>query len=304
MRRWLRTLPAYLFTFLILILFAFANGTFQVAYLKYLYFFQNLFSPALFFFSESWSLSIEEWFYLLFPLCILFFLFFMKKIKSALAITIALFFIAPILYTFYQYHNAIGLDNWDAYYRRIVATRLNSISLGILLVYIQTYLPSMWSKLKKSGLMLAIFCTVLSFIIPKINFHTLLYNVFIRAHLECLIAFFAIPYLTTIKELSNPFLTKWVRLISIISYSMYLLNLSFILRNVLVPFQKTMFFVELGSLGYFLIYLVYWVSLFVFSILMYRYIEFPFLKLRDKIKIKPFFKSTQSQNSNINRTVV
>ncbi len=303
MRRWLRTLPAYFFTYLILILFAFGNGTFQLDYLKYLYFFQNLFGPAYFFFSESWSLSIEEWFYILFPLVILVFLGYLKNIKRALSITILLFFIGPILYTFYQYQNAIGLDDWDAHYRRIVATRLNSIALGILLVYLQKYVPNIWLKLEKKGMKLAVLCVILSFIIPKINFHTLVYNIFLRSHLECLIAFFAIPYLTTIKELPYPFLTKWIRIISIISYSMYLINLSFLLRNVLVPFQKTASFIALGNLGYFLIYITYWVLLFIFSILMYRYIEFPFLKLRDNIKVKSLFKITEKQLTNINSTI-
>lgn len=295
MRRWLRTLPAYLFTFFVLILFELWKQTFQMEYLKYLYFFQNLFSPALFFFSESWSLSIEEWFYLLFPLAILVALFFAKKIKIALAITILLFFLCPIFYSIYQYQNLIGLQDWDANYRRIVATRLNSIALGILLVYIQNYLPEIWIKLQKTGLKIALFCVVLSFILPKIHFHTMFYNVFLRAHLECLIAFFLIPYLITIKELPNVFITKCVRLISIISYSMYLLNLSFLLRNILVPFQKSALFIAFGSLGYFLIYIFFWVAILTLSILMYRYVEFPFLKLRDRIHFKTIFDTSKKQ---------
>lgn len=280
-RRWMRTLPAYFFIFIVLSLFAIYHNTFQSSYWQYLYFSQNLFSPASFFFSESWSLAIEEWFYLLFPVIVLIFSWQSKNVKTALLYTIVLFFTVPILYTFYMYANGIGLEDWDANYRRIVSTRLNSIAFGILLVYIENYIPTIWQRLQKVGLKLTALAIVLSFVLPKLGLYTLAYNVFLRAHIECLIAFFALPYLTTIKQLPSPFLTKWIRLISIVSYSMYLLNLSVLLRNIFVPFQSSTWFLSMGSAGYFIVYVAFYALLMVLSILMYRFIELPFLSLRD-----------------------
>ena len=81
-RRWLRTLPNY---YLILIIFfwfsIFIKKDFNNGYWYYAIFSQNLFQRMLGFFMVSWSLSIEEWFYLLFPLLLIFFSTFQKLLK-------------------------------------------------------------------------------------------------------------------------------------------------------------------------------------------------------------------------------
>ena len=70
-RRWLRTLPSY-FLFLsvntvIAITMQWGIGKWKV--ITYLIFVQNLYFPASpNFFLESWSLSVEEWFYISIPL--------------------------------------------------------------------------------------------------------------------------------------------------------------------------------------------------------------------------------------------
>lgn len=66
-RRWLRTLPAY---YLVLVGLLLLNSTgFSVAHLVFL---QNFFPyPRDYFYGVSWSLVIEEWFYLLLPLVVL-----------------------------------------------------------------------------------------------------------------------------------------------------------------------------------------------------------------------------------------
>ncbi|MFM9911077.1 MAG: acyltransferase family protein, partial [Chitinophagaceae bacterium] len=71
-KRWFRTLPNYFIILLALILLQVISGkSFNGAPLwKYFLFLQNFNSPQPGFFSESWSLSVEEWFYLLIPLFI------------------------------------------------------------------------------------------------------------------------------------------------------------------------------------------------------------------------------------------
>ena len=68
-RRWMRTIPAYYFVLLILVLFQFLF-TKDIGHFDFRYFIfsQNLYQPHPLFFPEAWSLSIEEWFYLLFPI--------------------------------------------------------------------------------------------------------------------------------------------------------------------------------------------------------------------------------------------
>lgn len=75
-RRWLRTLPNY-YLFLIVYFIIGLNQlsshqhfSLDEAYppLNYVFFLQNLVVPNKWFFSQSWSLAVEEWFYLLLPL--------------------------------------------------------------------------------------------------------------------------------------------------------------------------------------------------------------------------------------------
>src|SRR5579862_5720183 len=67
-RRWFRTLPNY-YLFLLLY-FVFLPPPPRVNLKPYLLFLQNLAWPTPDFAGHTWSLTIEEWFYLLFPLTI------------------------------------------------------------------------------------------------------------------------------------------------------------------------------------------------------------------------------------------
>ena len=71
-RRWFRTLPNYFLILIILILLdSIYNENFSFySYKRYFLFSQNLFSKHPGFFPEAWSLSVEEWFYLLIPIII------------------------------------------------------------------------------------------------------------------------------------------------------------------------------------------------------------------------------------------
>jgi peptidoglycan/LPS O-acetylase OafA/YrhL len=74
-RRWYRTLPAYFFMLLLLCLIWYLNSDSTIKDVlilthKYFIFSQNLISNHPWFFPEAWSLSVEEWFYLITPLLI------------------------------------------------------------------------------------------------------------------------------------------------------------------------------------------------------------------------------------------
>lgn len=96
MRRWMRTLPAYFFILILLIVIFALKGELDNQFFYYFLFGQNLFHVKSGFFAESWSLAIEEWFYLLFPVCISIILFLGIKLKKSVKITIILFFIIPV----------------------------------------------------------------------------------------------------------------------------------------------------------------------------------------------------------------
>ena len=73
-RRWFRTLPNYYLILLInvlLVSFEVINGDIDQFGWSFIFFTQNLYDSFYGFFWESWSLSVEEWFYIVLPLFIL-----------------------------------------------------------------------------------------------------------------------------------------------------------------------------------------------------------------------------------------
>src|SRR5258708_3318141 len=68
-RRWFRTLPNYYLVLLFLMGYYFLNGiNLPNELVKYFFFCQNFSTPHPNFYDVSWSLSVEEWFYLSIPL--------------------------------------------------------------------------------------------------------------------------------------------------------------------------------------------------------------------------------------------
>lgn len=72
-KRWLRTLPNYFFALTLLCVLAVYfplvfKSEHEKSVFPYYVFSQNLTAGGLLFFPESWSLSVEEWFYITFPL--------------------------------------------------------------------------------------------------------------------------------------------------------------------------------------------------------------------------------------------
>jgi len=92
-KRWFRTLPNY-FLILSLVIFLYNYPEFKTPALKKYYFFaQNLYTPQTTYFIESWSLSVEEWFYLITPLLLIVLLRFSRlKIKQSI-ISLSIFLI-------------------------------------------------------------------------------------------------------------------------------------------------------------------------------------------------------------------
>ena len=284
-RRWLRTLPNYYLILIIHFIIAWITGTLPERWGSYFLFLQNFSQPHPDFFTEAWSLSVEEYAYLLLPL-ILFIGFnnFAKGYKSiwffrgTLILILLLYFIK--LY-YWQTSEVTTYKAWSASFRKVVIYRVDSIYMGFLAVYL------MWKygdTIKKKKILFGIIGAVLFlglhlFIfmadaLPQSHlwFYSLVYLPILILSLGLMFAW-AI-WLPTPKK----YIQRVIEFISVRAYAIYLVNYSLVLLYI----QKKINVVDLNEIekiGGLLLFLAITIML---SSLLYRYFEVPILKLRDK----------------------
>lgn len=284
-RRWVRTMPNYfLILFLVLLgrVLVFKDlGSFNW---KYIFFLQNFSSKHPLFFPEAWSLAIEEWFYLLFPLACYGFHKLLKNKTQSILISALLFIFFPLIIRILKYEAGIGVDDFDLEFRKIVLIRLDSLMYGVIAAYILFKQPDFWQKSRlfflSAGLVLMILLKINPF--NWTNFYPPIYF-----NIESITTFCFLPFLSSYKSTKVKLLDSFFIFISIISYSMYLLNFTPIQKYLLPSIN-----ILLGRKNlpieqiYVSNYIMYWFFTIVGSYLLYRIYESPMTKLRDKIEIK------------------
>jgi peptidoglycan/LPS O-acetylase OafA/YrhL len=290
-RRWFRTLPNYYLILVINIFVVFYLGR-ELPETLWLYFgfFQNFTFGMDIFFTESWSLPIEEFAYILGPL--LLYLLVLPKFKisrKVIFLLVTLFIILFFLATKFIYnsiHGATSLEFWNINLKAVVLYRIDAIYYGVLAAFISISFSKSWNTYKSLFFFLALFLFALMHVIIGqlgMNPETtpLFLNVFYLPLCSIFIAF-SLPVLSSIKSASAMIL-KPITFISIVSYSMYLLHYSIILQlmHFILDIDENSFMYKLVfSVGYVLITIV-------FSYCLYRFYEKPLMDIRDK----PFFKN-------------
>lgn len=147
-RRWWRTLPTYFLILIILCILHFlSNKDFTLGSVsRYFYFSQNIFMKHPGFFLVAWSLSIEEWFYLLLPLVLSFFMFiFSKSLNKAILFTCIFVIVEVLVFRSYRYLTIQleTFDDWDLIFGKQVVTRIDSLMFGVLGAYIKFFYLSL-----------------------------------------------------------------------------------------------------------------------------------------------------------------
>ncbi len=289
-RRWFRTLPNYLLVLIILLILniLFTPYFEWQNYKSYFIFSQNLFSKHPGFFPEAWSLSIEEWFYLLIPI-LLFGLIKLFKISiknsfliSALGIIISV--------TFFRYFRFDSLDieemsTWGRMLRKQVFTRLDSIMFGVIGAYILYYYPKLWNKNKLPLLLLGIILLV-SVKLNPMGFENFgLYHCVFSFSLTSIGTLLLLPFLSSLKT-GKGLVFKTLTYTSLISYSMYLVNLTLVQKWILGNLNWTWLQNYNESLFLCIQFSLFWILVYLISILLYKYFELPTMKLRERFKIK------------------
>jgi peptidoglycan/LPS O-acetylase OafA/YrhL len=199
-RRWLRTLPAYFFVLLLLILHRIqAGGAGELqAYLKFFFFTQNINDGTFYFFPESWSLSVEEWFYVLFPL--LFFIsvrLFPSRKKTIILFWIILAMLFSMVIRFVRSDGIGNYSQWNEYIRKAVITRFDSITIGFAGAFLFYYKYKVWGN-KRFLFWLGILLLLLSTVVSLGNGFNW-FTVYLKIPLESVGTLFLLPALTSYK---------------------------------------------------------------------------------------------------------
>lgn len=230
LRRWFRTVPAYyLFIFInyLLIKYQLTEGAFEY---RSLFFSQNLHEPEQtpHFFGESWSLALDEWFYLTMPIMLglLSFVFPLGGKKSFL-IASAVLIITPVLARV-AISDGFNFFQWDAAVRRITIYHLDATGWGVLAAAVNKWFPTWWrsgiGQKLGGGLLLMLAGTCGSAYLVRIGANEEALANLISIWSITLMSsgtFFIIPWLSqSFKKTFNS--NRLVETISLYSYSIYL----------------------------------------------------------------------------------
>jgi peptidoglycan/LPS O-acetylase OafA/YrhL len=240
-RRWFRTLPNYYLILVVnLLVVILVTGALPITGLKLLSFFVFMQDIASVeqnqFFGVAWSLSVEEWFYLTFPLLLLLIRLIVKSKQSAVAIVGLIFLVAPLLGRLIL---AIVSDiPWDGGFRKMTLIRLDSIGMGVLCAYLKYYYQEKWMRLRYwtglSGLVLLVALLVVLYktYLVGINFRTgaeiAAPGFFVKTTWFTLLNLsiaMMLPGFYYIKINANGIIPRAITFVSLISYSVYLIHL-------------------------------------------------------------------------------
>jgi peptidoglycan/LPS O-acetylase OafA/YrhL len=143
-RRWFRTLPNYyLFLVLNVVTWRWVGGEWPWESRNFFWFGQSLLSPHPIFFNVAWSLAVEEWFYLLFPLMLWLIVRAGASRDLAFGLSVTIFLVVPLALRWF-----VPSDGWDAGVRKVTFLRLDAIMFGIGLAYLKRNAPAGWRILK------------------------------------------------------------------------------------------------------------------------------------------------------------
>jgi len=255
-RRWLRTLPLY-FICLVIISIMF-NKLFTQDFFKYFFFLQDFFPNFLdvSYYPVVWSLSIEEFFYLLFPIFLLF-----SNKKNFLKNCAYLFLFLIFIKLFF-------VNYFDTYFLRTgTLLRFDAILLGFLMRYV--YLKF---DFKQSAILSLLFMFLYIFLKDMILLNKDLF--FIKLSFILLLQFFSaiiLIFFCKLEFLSNFLIFKKLSLIvSRQTYSVYLTHMIFI------------YFLKDLNTNSSIKFIVYLLLLIAISSLSYYFVEKPILKTRPK----------------------
>ena len=259
-RRWIRTLPLYFIS--LLIVSALTNELTSYDFIKYLFFIQKIIPDFINndYYPVAWSLSIEEFFYLLFPILILCF-----SKKNIIKNSIIIFFIILISKYF------LSTDFDSNFFRTGTLLRFDAILLGFLSRHF-------YQKLIKFNLLILIlFIISFSLYLFSQNYFILNQELHITKYMFIIllqtISISLLVLFTYLEPLmKNVYFQNFSSTVSKQTYSIYLIHIILI------------YLLEKINFSWLVTNLIYISLLFLLSSLIFKFIEKPLLAMRPKME--------------------
>jgi peptidoglycan/LPS O-acetylase OafA/YrhL len=269
-RRWMRTVPPFLLALIAMTLLT--SQSFGADFLRYSIYSSNLWAQlnTIDYFQTAWSLSVEEWFYIAFPILGMVATYTFRAESFRFMITFSVLF---ILLTFLIRSIFGSLDDWGESVRRITIFRIDAIAFGFLL-----FLLSNTIKIKFNNLIILITFLVFCFISYETAYYIAVINAnwaknifpFTSAVLGC--------SLVLLTSQLDPLIRKSTIMIMVanffgkVSYSIYLFQI--VVAILVYNYCK---FEQLETR-----LIVYVASLLLLSTVIYYWFERPILRARPK----------------------
>ncbi len=283
-RRWLRTVPLYIIALLAFLRFDYHGWHPLSFHPEYWLFLQNFaWSITDDFFTLSWSLAVEEHFYLWFPLLFLVLFSFLHKNVSFYSAAFILIASAII------YRASLLTMDWNEFnfnVRMVVLSRLDAIMFGVIMVYIQRYHIALWSNLYKLSPVFMLLVGLLFFLHYSGNTGTHLpfiqiFGMTIQSFLLSLL----LPWFAERNYEPKNYFSDFITLTSRISYSLYLGHIMVIIF-INYMLNITGVYTHIYPQPY-LLYPIYFICFYLLAIFSYYTVERPFLDIRDgKLTLK------------------
>jgi peptidoglycan/LPS O-acetylase OafA/YrhL len=240
------------------------------------FFLQNVYSPHIGFFWESWSLPITVWFYVLLTFGFIWIgrKFQPHQIKFRLLLFIILLLLIPLIIRIYV-HLTASLDFfwWDVKIRKFLPARMDAPFYGFLAAWIRFYYPKWFKSLRIPGFLIAVGLYLWYYLYtPAAGTIGKDIIYLITSPLTYALLLPTFMYLKRAPAL----IAKPITWISLISYALYLVNLL-----IVIIFQKTGLFEYFNAVNG---YIFYWgVTLFT-AWFFYNFYEIKIRKQFDKWK--------------------
>lgn len=280
-RRWARTIPLYMFFLVVYLRFDYHGPADLLLVWSFFLFLQNFAWKIPPFFTHSWSLAVEEWFYLLLPLVYLAVSAVFKRKNLRFFLLALIFLCVPAFFRVYLGRNLHEWPDFDLLVRSTVVCRLDAIFAGVIVAYIKVYYSRLFDLLAKLwmiGLVGVVVAYVHLTVLHDVNFSRTMIRVGYFPFLSFSLAVI-IPAAFNLKTTGVKILDRFFQETSRISYSLYLGHI-FMLTTILgivggLGFEST---TKLKTL---ILYGVLFAGYYLFAYLTYFFVEKPYIELRD-----------------------